>query len=41
MLMIYQLHNWPPTSDILGNKSLLARIYFLNQKEIVFEGEKL
>ena len=29
-LVIYPLHDWPPTSDILGNKSLLARIYFLN-----------
>ena len=29
-LMIYPLHDWP-TSDILGNKSLLAKIYFLNR----------
>ena len=27
---IYPLHDWPPTSDILGNKALYVRIYFLN-----------
>ena len=29
--MIYPLHDWPPTSDILGNRSLSARTYFLNK----------
>ena len=32
-LVIYPLHDWPPTSDILGNKSLLARIYFLHRTQ--------
>ena len=27
-LVIYPLHNWPPTSDVLGNKSLVSKILF-------------
>ena len=30
-LMIIHFNDWPPASDILSNKSLIARIYFLNK----------